>query len=914
MPGVFALRLVEAVVLTALWLPVALRRLRLFRFVKLGVEDNVARRKIHAFAVGTALGSAKFAVHAAVFPFHTQRPGIPNVIQRPDDLFKVDIAAADRLEVPETVGLVEIDMAAKDACLRRTVAPGHVLHVHMENAVVEFADETNVVDTLIPKMGRIVVEAESRVVVERLQRTLGRSNVKSNLGRVDFECVFDSELLKFIEDRLEAGGKIFETSFDLARQYRRERINKVPDAGSSEAVDYRHSETGGGLSRFDQFFSRTLPHAFRVTVAVNIIRKDRLVALVNIVANRLTDKMGGNGKTFHTSFVKGPALGVAIRLIRFGYLKVVAPAGKFDAIIAERLRFLHNGGEGHVGPLAGEECDRTGHNEGWLRVMARGGASAMARRTRQMISTARHDGNGKSAALDRLFFPVASSVAGIDRRGVNRYLNFYAVNLARVAQWPDAPMSQESYLFACPVCAARLSVPKALVGVRGPCPQCHHEITAPEPEPELSVVETIRARATTPVEAGVPGPEWNQQSPSEPVDPVSPRRSSLGVIIGTLLVLGVLVAAGSTVLPPGALQEWLGTILPSQAMERVFGRQPSVSVDGSSQDEIPAKPAPPPRIPPLGRSSNEPDAPSEEPVVPPVPEPPVADPPPVPAVIPPPPVLPPAPEPAAPESISPAPAAENTPLPTLTAPPIVETVTSPGSDIPDSPPPLVPVGPEPITSSISDAQAGAQEALTLFLHARTWQERMALSHGGEQLLNEMQEYYTTHKDGPHPPASVEFIASAPLPEGSRTVQIFHVTFDDLPQGFPVPVQETAEGWKIDWETFVEFREGRLKKFLAQYQEAPAVFRVRLQHVPPQENGALELENSHHFRIAAPIDGHEGHAYARQDDSIIGPKLADKLESNTTHYVMAKLKWVKNTNGRAYVELRDITSESWRNEP
>jgi hypothetical protein len=43
-------------------------------------------------------------------------------------------------------------------------------------------------------------------------------------------------------------------------------------------------------------------------------------------------------------------------------------------------------------------------------------------------------------------------------------------------------------------------------------------------------------------------------------------------------------------------------------------------------------------------------------------------------------------------------------------------------------------------------------------------------------------------------------------------------------------------------------------------------------------------------------------------------LADKLEPNTTHYVMAKLKWVKNTNGRAYVELRDITSESWRNEP
>jgi hypothetical protein len=215
---------------------------------------------------------------------------------------------------------------------------------------------------------------------------------------------------------------------------------------------------------------------------------------------------------------------------------------------------------------------------------------------------------------------------------------------------------------------------------------------------------------------------------------------------------------------------------------------------------------------------------------------------------------------------------------------------------------------------VEESVAGAQEALTLFLQARNWQDRMALCESAESLRGEMESYYRKVQDGPNTPTSVEHIASAPLSDGTRTVQVFHVTFPDLPQGFPVPVRQTEEGWKIDWRAFVEFREGRLKKFFAAYQDAPEVFRVRLQRSHQADRAVPNADKKYTFRIAAPIDGHEGFVFVDKDDSIVGPKIADRLDANRIHLVMVKLKWVRGTNGRTYVELRDIVSESWREAP
>jgi hypothetical protein len=55
------------------------------------------------------------------------------------------------------------------------------------------------------------------------------------------------------------------------------------------------------------------------------------------------------------------ALGIAVGLIGLFHFKVVAPAGEFDAVVAEGLGLLDHRVAGEIGPLAGEEGDGAWH-------------------------------------------------------------------------------------------------------------------------------------------------------------------------------------------------------------------------------------------------------------------------------------------------------------------------------------------------------------------------------------------------------------------------------------------------------------------------------------------------------------------------------------------------------------------------
>jgi len=545
-------------------------------------------------------------------------------------------------------------------------------------------------------------------------------------------------------------------------------------------------------------------------------------------------------------------------------------------------------------------------------------------------------------------------------------------------------MSNETYTFACPVCAVRLSVPKALAGVRGPCPQCHHEITAPEPEAAMAaaVAGTMVPEAAVSRNEG-PAPVPSAVVPPAParpptadeiaraVEPVSvareeadlvesdegeddetpadaplaatervpargrtERRSIFGRLAAVIVMAGLMGLAVFNWLPRGSLRSALSRWVPMGA----------VAQDDSGRSDTPSPSVRPPSAD-QGTSDTEvvstAGGPAAEAVPTPLPEaieirpaktledqdPPVASP------------------AAAEEAVGEVPSAATAPPdPEATTPAPAEVAEPASSEAPTpgragraeptageslaghsrplptgDPPSLLPdistAGSEATAEPLDESIAGAHEALTLFLQARTWQERIALSEGGEALREEMAEYYGRIKDGPNTPTSVEHIRSAPLPDGKGLVQIFHVTFADLPQGFPVPVFQTEEGWRIDWHAFAEFREERLRKFFSAYQDAPATLRVKLQRAKYQDRSVPNLEKKYVFRVSAPIDGHEGYVFVDQSDSIVGPKIADKLDWDAPpSLVMAKLKWVRGTSGRGHVELRDIVSETWRAKP
>src|SRR5690242_19807847 len=109
--------------------------------LKRRVECHRARFETQLLDKRACLGRAVLAVHTYVFPLDAQRALVADVIQRDDDFLEVDVAVAEAAEIPVTARVAEVRMSAEHAHRAVTVAPPHVLHVDMVNAVAKAADE-----------------------------------------------------------------------------------------------------------------------------------------------------------------------------------------------------------------------------------------------------------------------------------------------------------------------------------------------------------------------------------------------------------------------------------------------------------------------------------------------------------------------------------------------------------------------------------------------------------------------------------------------------------------------------------------------------------------------------------------------------------------------------------------------------
>ena len=223
---------------------------------------------------------------------------------------------------------------------------------------------------------------------------------------------------------------------------------------------------------------------------------------------------------------------------------------------------------------------------------------------------------------------------------------------------------------------------------------------------------------------------------------------------------------------------------------------------------------------------------------------------------------------------------------------------------------------EPVSARNGDKSllAEPRAVLDAFFAAPTWEQRLAFCRQPSVYRDEMAAYHQTEKDGPDTPTSVTFHDSARFPGGQRGMMIFTVHFSDLPQGMPVAMEKTLEGWKVDWRSYAEFRSRKLKKFLATYQEMPGTFLVQMRRAHSYDANVPDKDNKFVFNVSAPINGDDGEVFVDRGDSIVKPKLADKLSWDETYYIVAKLKWVKSDKGHSYVILRDIVSDSWWADP
>ena len=191
-----------------------------------------------------------------------------------------------------------------------------------------------------------------------------------------FEAEVDVVLLEGLEDGLPAAGEIIVTLLEVGLVGGREGVDRMPDGGTGETVDdglagtlrlIGHvglagvEELAGGLGGQGHLGARALADAFRIAVAPDVGGQDALVAFVDVVAGGLADEVRRDRPAAEVVLLQEFPDGLDVALLVDGAddIEVVAPAGELDAFVAHGFDLGQEVGDLEVGPLAGEEGDRT---------------------------------------------------------------------------------------------------------------------------------------------------------------------------------------------------------------------------------------------------------------------------------------------------------------------------------------------------------------------------------------------------------------------------------------------------------------------------------------------------------------------------------------------------------------------------
>ncbi len=208
----------------------------------------------------------------------------------------------------------------------------------------------------------------------------------------------------------------------------------------------------------------------------------------------------------------------------------------------------------------------------------------------------------------------------------------------------------------------------------------------------------------------------------------------------------------------------------------------------------------------------------------------------------------------------------------------------------------------------------AAEALQKFLLAANLQERLEFTLGADVMRPIMERYYSSNPDGPITVDSIGLVRYDPKPQmGGGAHAVFGL--ESKTWEFPVPVMlEMTQGrFKVDWLSFVEFKDRLLEKFLAGYQEGPARFHVGITRTHYFEDKVPNVSNKDVFRISPAPPNPFASVIFIDKDSDLGRDLRDKIPWGSQVWAIVELEWMK-LGTQNWVQLSAVPQLNWYSVP
>ncbi len=208
------------------------------------------------------------------------------------------------------------------------------------------------------------------------------------------------------------------------------------------------------------------------------------------------------------------------------------------------------------------------------------------------------------------------------------------------------------------------------------------------------------------------------------------------------------------------------------------------------------------------------------------------------------------------------------------------------------------------------------EAIVKFLAAATWQERLKYTLGAEKIRPLMESYYRSGKDGAVIPQEVELLGLEPTEDNPK----FHcysyiLHLPGRPVGIPLSVEDTTEGPRVEWRTFVECKDNLLAAFYEKYVPVPRTFRVLIRRCHYFKEDVPDQKFRQCFEIMPPDATETFNGWVVLGSDVCKKHFGKGERSGweVTSMMTLTLEWQKADNGAAWVEVRNVEAGSWHPE-
>jgi hypothetical protein len=208
----------------------------------------------------------------------------------------------------------------------------------------------------------------------------------------------------------------------------------------------------------------------------------------------------------------------------------------------------------------------------------------------------------------------------------------------------------------------------------------------------------------------------------------------------------------------------------------------------------------------------------------------------------------------------------------------------------------------------------AAEALAKFLGAKDLEERLRHTLAPETMRDYMERYYAVNSSGPVQVDTIAFVRLDPKPQmGSGAHAVFGLECRAWQYPVPVMLEETTDGFRVDWLSFVEFKDRLLERFFKEYTEGPARFHVGLTRAHYFEGGVPNADKKDAFTVTtAPPNPFQATVFVDKE-SALGKQLKERVSWGTQVWAIAELEWIK-LGAQQWVELAAVPQLNWYSVP